>query len=249
MKFKVFTIFPQLFPGPLATSVTGSGLKNNLWQIETINIRDYAIDARKTVDDSPYGGGAGMILKPDIIASAIAANIDFDSKQKTKIIYLSPKGELFNQKIAKSLSKESEVALICGRFEGIDQRIIEKYQMQEISIGDYVLSGGELAAYVVIDAVIRNIAGVIGDSESLIEESFGDQTEDQNSAYDFLLEYPHYTKPYEFFNLKVPEILISGNHQKINQWRLEQAIKITKERRPDLYQKYLNYAKNKSYFF
>ncbi len=243
MKFKVFTIFPELFPGPLAASVTGSGLKNNLWQIEAINIRDYATDTRKTVDDSPYGGGAGMVLKPDIIASAIDTNIDLQIPKKTKIIYLSPKGELFNQKIAKNLSKESEIALICGRFEGIDQRVIDKYQMQEISIGDYVLSGGELAAYVVIDAIVRNIAGVIGTSESLAEESFGHQIDDQKSAYDFLLEYPHYTKPYESLGLKVPEILISGHHQKISKWRLEQAIEITKKRRPDLYEKYLKSIK------
>jgi tRNA (guanine37-N1)-methyltransferase len=243
MKFKVFTIFPELFPGPLSASVTGSGLKNNLWQIVAINIRDYATDIRKTVDDSPYGGGAGMVLKPDIIASALDANIDLNIEQKTKIIYLSPKGELFNQKIAKSLSKESEISLICGRFEGIDQRVIDKYQMQEISIGDYVLSGGELAAYVVIDAIVRNIKGVIGDSESLAEESFGHQIADQESAYDFLLEYPHYTKPYESLGIKVPEILLSGHHQKINQWRLEQAIDLTKKRRPDLYEKYLKLIK------
>jgi tRNA (guanine37-N1)-methyltransferase len=243
MKFKVFTIFPELFPGPLAASVTGSGLKNNLWQIAAINIRNYATDIRKTVDDSPYGGGAGMVLKPEIISSAIAANIDLQAQKKTKIIYLSPKGELFNQKTAKTLSKESEIALICGRFEGIDQRVIDKYQMQEISIGDYVLSGGELAAYVVIDAIVRNIVGVIGASESLTEESFGHQIDDQKSAYDFLLEYPHYTKPYESLGLKVPEILISGHHQKISKWRLEQAIEITKKRRPDLYEQYLKSIK------
>lgn len=243
MKFKIFTIFPELFPGPLAASVTGAGLKNNLWQIEAINIRDYASDLRKTVDDSPYGGGAGMVLKPDVIAKALDANIDFDSKKKTKIIYLSPKGELFKQKTAKTLSLEPEIAIICGRFEGIDQRVIDKYQIQEISIGDYVLSGGEIAAYAVIDAIVRNIEGVVGDSESLVEESFGSQIDGQTSNYDFLLEYPHYTKPYEFADLKVPEILLSGHHQKINNWRLEQAIKTTKKRRPDLYRQYLKFQK------
>jgi tRNA (guanine37-N1)-methyltransferase len=240
MKFKVFTLFAELFPGPLATSITGSALKNDLWQIEAINIRNYAFDFRKTVDDTPYGGGAGMVLKPDIISNALQANLDFNSAKKPKIIYLSPRGKLFNQKTAKKLSFEPELTLICGRFEGIDQRVIDKYEMEEISIGDYVLSGGELAAYVLIDAIIRNLPGIVGSKESLKEESFGSQHPTQLSPYDFLLEYPHYTKPFEFEGQKIPEILTSGHHQNINKWRLKQAIEITKKRRPALYKRYIN---------
>lgn len=237
MNFKIFTLFPELFPGALSASITGNALKENLFNLETINIRNYATDLRKTVDDIPYGGGAGMVLKADVLAEAIDKNLQ---KKKLKIIYLSPRGKLFTQKMAQEFSNESEIAIICGRFEGIDQRVLNEYEIEEISIGDYVLSGGELAAYVMIDAIVRNISGVLGDEESLKEESFGGK---KSSEYDFLLEYPHYTRPQKWRNHEVPEILTSGHHKNIKDWRLQQAVEITKERRTDLYQQYLNYLK------
>ncbi len=228
INFKIFTIFPEIFPGYLNYSIMGEALKKKLWNLEAINIRDYAKDNRKTVDDYPYGGGAGMVMKPDVLSSAIDANI---GTKKQKIIYLSPRGAVFNQKKAIELSKESEISLICGRYEGIDQRVIDEYEMEEISIGDYILSGGELAAMVLIDAVLRNISQVVGDKNSLNEESFGSG---EGSKYEKLLEYPHYTKPVIWRSREVPEILRSGHHQKINDWRLNKAKELTKNRRPDL---------------
>jgi tRNA (guanine37-N1)-methyltransferase len=194
-------------------------------------MRDYATDNRKTVDDYPYGGGAGMLIKPDIIADSIDANI---KNKNTKIIYLSPRGTLFNQQKAIELSKEKELVLICGRYEGIDQRVIDEYEIEEISVGDYVVSGGELPAMILIDAILRNIKGIVGTHNSLTEESFGSGTD---STYENLLEYPHYTKPSNWRNHQVPEILLSGHHQKITDWRLNEAQKLTKTRRPDLYDK------------
>lgn len=232
LKVKIFTIFPNLFPGPLSVSIIGDSLKNNIWNLEVIDIRNFAFDNRKTVDDAPYGGGAGMVMKADVLANAIDQNIT-DIKQ-TKFIYLSPRGTPFNQKKAIELSTEKNLALICGRYEGIDQRVIDFYNMEEISIGDYVLSGGELPAMILLDAIVRNLPGVLGAEESLSEESFGDA---KNSAYNNLLEYPHYTKPQNWLGLEVPEILLSGHHKNIANWRLEQAKKITKERRPDLLSK------------
>jgi tRNA (guanine37-N1)-methyltransferase len=221
INFKVLTLFPELFPGPLAASVTGSALAKNLWSISAINIRDFAFDKRGTVDDTPFGGGAGMVLKPDVLASAI------ESSEAKKIIYLSPRGKVFNQKIAQELAKEEEITILCGRYEGIDQRVLDEFEIEEISIGDYVLSGGEIAAYVFIDAILRNVSGVLGADDSLHEESF-------SGEYENLLEYPHYTKPAEWRGHKVPEILTSGHHAKINQWRKERAIALTKKVRPDL---------------
>lgn len=228
INFKIFTIFPEIFPGYLNYSIMGEALKKKLWNLEAINIRDYAKDNRKTVDDYPCGGGAGMVMKPDILADAIDNNI---RGKKQKIIYLSPRGAVFNQKKAIELSKESEISLICGRYEGIDQRVIDEYEMEEISIGDYILSGGELAAMVLIDAILRNISQVVGDKNSLNEESFGSG---KGSKYEKLLEYPHYTKPVIWRSREVPEILRSGHHQKINDWRLNKAKELTKNRRPDL---------------
>lgn len=226
---KIFTIFPDLFPGMLSASIVGDALEKNIWNLEVINIRDFASDARKTVDDTPFGGGAGMLMRPDVLGSAIENNIkDFS---KTKIIYPSPRGKLFNQKIARDLSKESDLAIICGRYEGIDQRVIDEYEIEEISIGDYVLSGGELPAMVMLDAIIRNLDGVLGGDDSLKEESFGNG---EGSAFDNLLEYPHYTKPQIWKGRKVPEVLLSGHHKNIDKWRLEQAMEITKLRRKDL---------------
>lgn len=245
INFKILTIFPEMFPGPLAASVTGAALKNNLWSIEAINIRDYAKDGRGTVDDVPYGGGAGMVLKADIVADAIEANVsksfateakeNTDSKTNsaaTKIIYLSPRGKLLTQQIARKLAQEKEIILLCGRYEGVDQRVLDELEIEEISIGDYVLSGGEIAAYVLIDAVLRNINGVLGDENSLQEESFDIDGKE-------LLEYPHYTRPASWRNREVPPILISGHHKNIKSWRLEKAIDLTKIRRDDLYKKFL----------
>lgn len=221
MNFKILTLFPDLFPGPLAASVTGVALEKKLWSLQAINIRDFAFDKRGTVDDTPYGGGAGMVLKPDVVAAAIEKN------SSKKIIYLSPRGKVFNQKIAKELAQEPEITILCGRYEGVDQRVLDEFEIFELSIGDYVLSGGEIAAYVFIDAILRNISGVLGADESLLEESF-------SGEFAQLLEYPHYTKPAEWRGRKVPEILTNGHHAKINQWRKEQAIALTKKVRPDL---------------
>jgi tRNA (guanine37-N1)-methyltransferase len=264
INFKVLTIFPELFPGPLGISVTGSALQKNLWQIEAINIRDYAKDKRGTVDDAPYGGGAGMVFKADVVADAIeSASASFEKRgdiaqmamvedlnhpsqnashfyppsfskrvsDMPKIIYLSPRGKKFTQKKAQELAKESEIILLCGRYEGVDQRVLDEFEIEEISIGDYVLSGGEIAAYVVIDAILRNVDGVLGADESLLEESFGSK---ENSEFENLLEYPHYTRPQEWRGRKVPQILTSGHHKNIQAWRKEMAIKVTKRNRPDL---------------
>ncbi len=247
INFKVLTIFPELFPGPLGISVIGSALQKNLWQIEAINIRDYAKDERGTVDDAPYGGGAGMLFKADVVAGAIESALasfekggniaqramteDLNQRSKPKIIYLSPRGKKFTQKKAQELAKESEIILLCGRYEGVDQRVLDEFEIEEISIGDYVLSGGEMAAYVVIDAILRNVDGVLGADESLSEESFGSK---ENSEFENLLEYPHYTRPQEWRGREVPQILTSGHHKNIQAWRKESAIEVTKRNRPDL---------------
>lgn len=225
INFKIFTLFPELFPGPLTASITGAALQKKLWSFEAINIRDYAFDARKTVDDTPYGGGAGMVLKPDIVAQAIEKNL---TNPQTKIFYLSPRGQVFTQKMAEKLASEKEIALLCGRYEGVDQRVIEEFKIEEISIGDYVLSGGEIAALAMIDAILRNVCGVLGADQSLLEESFSAEFAD-------LLEYPHFTRPVNWRGRQVPEILLSGNHQKIREWRKQQAIDLTKKIRPDLF--------------
>ncbi len=233
INFKILTIFPELFPGPLAASITGAALERKLWSFEAINIRDYAFDARGTVDDTPYGGGAGMLLKADVIGAAIEKNL---SEKKPKIIYLSPRGKIFTQKIARELAKEKEIMILCGRYEGVDQRVLDEFEIEEISIGDYVLSGGEIAAFPFIDAILRNVEGVLGADESLSEESFGSE---KNSEFENLLEYPHFTRPTEWRDRKVPEVLISGHHKKISEWRKEEAKKITQKNRPDIYQKFL----------
>lgn len=232
INFKVLTIFPELFPGPLAASVTGSALEKKLWSIEAINIRNYAKDKRGTVDDTPYGGGAGMVLKAEVIAEAIeGVRSEELGVNGRKLLYLSPRGKVLTQKMARELAKEKEIILLCGRYEGVDQRVLDEFEIEEISIGDYVLSGGELAAYVLIDAVLRNVGDVLGAEESLSEESFGSGA---NSEFEKLLEYPHYTKPQEWRGRKVPEVLVQGHHKKIQEWRKEQAIAVTKRNRPDL---------------
>ncbi len=233
----VLTMFPGLFPGPLKESVIGRGLKQNLWTLKAHNIRDFALDKHKSVDDTTFGGGNGMILRPDVLSNAINQTFDFS----TPIIYLSPRGKLFNQEMARSLvSNNKGINLICGRFEGIDERVIEKFNIEEISIGDYVLSSGDLAAYVVIDACVRNIPGVLQSKDALQEESFGD-----SEKYQYLLEYPQYTRPAIFEDLAVPEILLSGNHEKINLWRLQKAEEKTQKVRQEIWAKYTQFLKKK----
>lgn len=229
MEVTYFTLFPQMFPASLGYSLAGKALKSNIWSYNTVDIRKYADNKHNNVDDKPYGGGAGMVMRPDVLDNSLQDNVKDDSK----IIYMSPRGVLLNQSKVSELSKLKKISIICGRFEGVDQRIIDKYNIEEISIGDYILSGGEIAACALTDAILRLIPGVIGNAETLNEESFGD-----NADYAGLLEYPLYTKPLRFKNMCVPEVLTSGNHKKIKQWRLEQAEKITSNRRPDLWKKY-----------
>lgn len=232
MHFKIFTLFPEMFDSYLKASILGRGLKNHLWSYELINIRYYSKERHKKVDDAPFGGGCGMIIKPEVIADAIDANCNLEN---TKIYYMSPRGQVFNQKKVNDILKYDNVAIICGRYEGIDQRVIDEYNIEEISIGDFVLTGGELPALTIIDCCVRCIDGVLGDFESINSESFGGI---KNSKYDYLLEYPLYTQPREWRGKKVPEILLSGNHQKIDEWKLSEAKKITQERRPDMWKKY-----------
>ena len=223
-KARIFTLYPEIFPGPLNKGLYGKALSNKIWNLDIINIRDSAEDKHKTVDDTPFGGGSGMLIKPDVLASSIDKHVS----KSEKIFYLSPKGKLFNQKTAKSLSKEHCINLICGHFEGVDQRLLETRNIEEISIGDYILSGGETAAFVIVDSILRLIPGILGNEESVHEESF------ENG----LLEYPQYTKPQLWEEKNVPDVLLSGDHSKIKDWRLSQSEAITRHRRPDLWQKY-----------
>jgi tRNA (guanine37-N1)-methyltransferase len=237
INFKILTLFPEMFPGILDFSITGEALKKALWKYEAINIRDYAFDARKTVDDTPYGGSAGMIFKADVVANAIEKNL---SPKTKKIIYLSPRGKVFNQQLARQLAQEDEIMMLCARYEGVDQRVIDEFAIEEISLGDFVLSGGEIACAAIIDAILRNIKGVLGTEESLLEESFGNG---ENDEFCNLLEYSHYTRPAIWRDREVPETLLSGHHLKIKQFRLQQAKEYTAKFRPDLYEKYLQIFK------
>ena len=234
MIFKIFTLFPDIFNSYLETSVLGRSLEKNLWGYEVINIRDYSNNRYKKVDDIPFGGGCGMIIQPDVIANAIDSNCDL---KNTKFYYMSPRGKIFNQKMVKDILKHENIAIICGRYEGIDQRVIDEYNMEEISIGDFVLTGGELPALTMIDCCVRCINGVLGNYNSINNESFGGIN---NSKYDYLLEYPLYTQPRSWRNRNVPEVLVSGHHKNIENWKLQESEKITKERRPDLWKKYTN---------
>jgi len=223
---RVFTLYPEIFPGPLNKGLYGKALEKKIWNLEVINIRDSAEDKHKTVDDTPFGGGSGMLLKPDVLGKSLDINI----KKGERIFYLSPKGKKFDQKIAKNLSKEKTINLVCGHFEGVDQRILDTRNIEEISIGDYILSGGESASFVLIDSVLRLLPGVLGNDMSKKDESFEDG----------LLEYPQYTKPQIWEKKSVPEVLLSGDHAKIKDWRLSQSKDITRRRRPDLWKKYLD---------
>jgi tRNA (guanine37-N1)-methyltransferase len=221
---QVFTLYPELFPGPLSKGLYGKALSKKLWNLNIVNIRDAAKDKHKTVDDPPYGGGSGMLLKADVLAKSL----DQNKIEGEKVIYLSPKGKKFDQNYAQELSNEKSVSFICGHFEGVDERVLSTRNIEEISIGDYILSGGETAAFVVIDSILRLLPGVLGNKNSSIDESF------ENG----LLEYPQYTKPQIWEEKSVPEVLLSGNHNKIKDWRLSQSEAITRDRRPDLWQKY-----------
>ena len=221
---RIFTLYPEFYPGFLNKGLYGKALSKNIWDLEIVNIRDFANDKHKTVDDTPYGGGFGMLMRPDVLANSLDKKI----KSTEKIIYLSPKGKLFNQNIARKLSKEKTINLICGHFEGVDQRLIESRGIEEISIGDFILSGGEAASFIVLDSILRLIPGIIGNNKSISDESF------ENN----LLEYPQYTKPQIWEKKVIPEVLLSGDHAKIKDWRLSQSEAITRDRRPDLWQKY-----------
>ena len=224
LQAQIFTLYPELFPGPLNKGLYGKALSNNIWNLKVVNIRDYSSDKHKTVDDTPFGGGSGMLIKPDVLANSLDQNV----KPNEKIYYLTPKGKLFSQKLAKKLSKEKTINLICGHFEGVDQRVIDTRNIEELSIGDYVLSGGETAALIVLDSILRLIPGVLGNDQSISEESF------ENG----LLEYSQYTKPQIWEKKNVPDVLLSGDHAKIKDWRLSESEAITRDRRPDLWQKY-----------
>ena len=221
---QVFTLYPEVFPGPLSRGLYGKALSNDLWKLKVVNIRDSADDKHKTVDDTPYGGGSGMLLKADVLAKSL----DENRNENERILYLSPKGKKFDQNLAKELANEKSLSIICGHFEGVDERILSTRNIEEVSIGDYVLSGGESAAYVVIDSILRLLPGVLGNENSKLDETF------ENG----LLEYPQYTKPQIWEEKAVPDVLLSGDHNKIKHWRLSQSEAITRDRRPDLWQKY-----------
>ena len=218
----IITLFPELFPGPLGASVLGRGLNEGLWSLSATQLRDFAGDRHRTVDDSPSGGGAGMVLKPDILARAIdATSPEGDPRLR---ILMSPRGKPLTQARARELALGPGAVIVCGRFEGIDQRVIDARQLEEISIGDYVLAGGEVAAMVLLEAVVRLIPGVLGKAESHADESF------ENG----MLEYPQYTRPQSFEGVDIPAVLTSGDHGKIARWRAEQSLELTRARRPDL---------------
>lgn len=220
----VLTIFPEMLPGPLAYSLAGKGLKAGLWQLETVDIRDFARDKHRSVDDAPFGGGPGMVMRPDVLDAAIAGAGGIGP-----LILLSPRGRRLDQERVRQLAAMPGVTLICGRFEGVDERVLEARAIEEVSLGDFVLSGGEPAAIALIDACLRLIPGVVGCAETLCEESFAED----------LLEYSQYTRPQLWQGRSVPEVLVSGDHRRVREWRRVESERLTRERRPDLWERYL----------
>jgi tRNA (guanine37-N1)-methyltransferase len=231
LSVKIFSLYPDMFPGPLDVGLYKRARKKKIWSLDVINIRDYAKDKHRTVDDTPFGGGNGMLMRADVVAEALDKNIKKNKNSKT--IYLSPKGKRFDQNLAKKFSKLKNLNIVCGHFEGIDQRVLETRNIEEISIGDFILSGGETASFVFLDAILRLLPGVLGNKLSIQEESF------ENN----LLEYPQYTKPQKWEKKSPPAVLLSGDHAKIKDWRLSQSEAITRRLRPDLWQKYISKSK------
>ncbi len=225
-KAKVLTLFPEMFPGPLGLSLAGQGLEAGAWALETVDIRDFAADKHRTVDGAPFGGGPGMVMRPDVVSDAIDAAAGADPS--LALIYLTPRGRPLTQARVRELAQGPGMVLLCGRYEGLDERVLDAHGLDEISLGDFVLSGGEAAAIAVIDACVRLLPGVVGAPESLIDESFEKG----------LLEYPQYTRPQDWQGRTVPDVLVSGDHEKVKAWRQDQAEAITRERRPDLWARY-----------
>ncbi len=231
---RVLTLFPEMFPGPLGLSLAGKALERGVWALDVLDIRGFARDKHRAVDDAPFGGGAGMVMRPDVLDAALVAakgpaGAKAGAGPDARAIYLSPRGRLLDRALTQELARGPGVVLLCGRYEGVDERVLEAHGIAELSIGDYVLSGGEPAALVLMDTVVRLLPGVMGNQESPAEESFERG----------LLEYPHYTRPAEWQGRKVPEVLVSGHHEKVRRWRQAQAERITEERRPDLWARYL----------
>ncbi|MBX8825590.1 tRNA (guanosine(37)-N1)-methyltransferase TrmD [Ochrobactrum sp. SFR4] len=231
MSFKasVLTLYPEMFPGPLGSALAGRALRDDKWQLETVQIRDFAPDKHRMVDDTPAGGSAGMVMKPDVVARALDS-LEQDNRPR---ILMSPRGRPLTQDLVRELAAGEGAVILCGRFEGVDERVIEARNLMEVSVGDYILSGGETGAIVLLDAIVRLIPGVMGNHESGETESFETG----------LLEHPHYTRPQEWEGRSIPAVLTSGNHKAVDQWRLEEAKRITRERRPDLWEAYQNRSK------
>jgi tRNA (guanine37-N1)-methyltransferase len=223
-KAVALTLFPEMFPGPLGVSLAGKALQEGVWALETVDIRGFARDKHRTVDDSPFGGGAGMVMRPDVLEAAVASS----HPPGTPLIYLTPRGRLLDQARVRALAAGSGVSVICGRYEGVDERFLEAREVEEVSLGDFILSGGEPAAITLLDAVVRLLPGVVGKTESLEDESFETG----------LLEYPHYTRPDPWNGRDVPGILKSGHHAKVDAWRRDRAEEITRVRRPDLWKRH-----------
>jgi len=223
----VLTLYPDMFPGPLGTALSGKALETGLWALKVVDIRDFAHDNHRSVDDTPFGGGAGMVMRPDVLGTAIDAHHKAGPSNRP-LIYFSPRGRRMDQGLVEEIRDLGAATLICGRFEGVDERVLQARQVMEVSLGDFVLSGGEFAALALLDAVVRLLPGVAGNAESLAEESFADG----------LLEYPQYTRPREWEGLRPPEVLVSGDHARIRNWRKAEAERLTRERRPDLWRRY-----------
>ncbi|MDR2464609.1 MAG: tRNA (guanosine(37)-N1)-methyltransferase TrmD [Holosporales bacterium] len=236
---RIVTLFPEMFPGPLAHSLAGRSLRNGVWHLSTTQIRDFASDKHRSVDDNAYGPNVGMVLKADVVHNALAAAVD-QFHGTPQILFMTPKGVLLTQHVVRKLAQSDGVVILCGHYEGVDDRVIKfwksAHNLQEISLGDYILSGGEVAALALVDSCVRLLPGVVHNKNSLVQESF-------ELA---LLEFPQYTRPYEWQGAKVPEILLSGNHKAIAAWQQEQAEEITRICRPDLWELYINQKKNKT---